>query len=473
LLILTVASFGLTPVAPFGRVENREAECFNRLAQHVGFLGEDVQACLRGESILARKEIFLVVYGGPLLGLTATFVSLLVVLARHQHELGPTVPTVLFRWAVLFGILALPASPVLVQDFWLSAGWGRMVAAGQNPYHTDLTPEITDGLPLDYFGQRMTYGPLWAAVAGALMWAVGGSVIAAAAAFKLLLLAAWTAALYLIRLLLRASSIWAECIGLAIFGWLPLSVTQTVSDGHNDVLMVLFLLTWLYCLNRAWLASASVALAASVCVKYVTAPLFLLHFFYMLLFAKPRQTNCILQAVAVLTVLTVSFGLFFRSPDFFASTTVMADWHFLTPKSAMLELGDLTSLNLGLLATLAQILFPVLAAWAALRYVAVPTPSRFHIAVLAMMCGILFSVVGHVWPWFVLWPLSLAALVPDCAWARWVLGAALAAPFAVLVLFLSPPGSPNRYTVPTLLLYGLTVGWFVLMPRRWLVVSSL
>ena len=76
---------------------------------------------------------------------------------------------------------------MFAQDFWLSVGWGRMTAAGVNPYYFDLSQEYTSGLPLDYTLGRMTYGPLWALISGMVAWISGGNVLAAAGLFKLLL----------------------------------------------------------------------------------------------------------------------------------------------------------------------------------------------------------------------------------------------------------------------------------------------
>ena len=45
----------------------------------------------------------------------------------------------------------LLAFPLFTQDFWLSAAWGRMVAAGVNPFHTLFTDSDLIGLPLDHF----------------------------------------------------------------------------------------------------------------------------------------------------------------------------------------------------------------------------------------------------------------------------------------------------------------------------------
>ncbi len=171
------------------------------------------------------------------------------------------------------------AAPVLAHDFWLSLAWGRMIAAGYNPYHTDFIVELARDLPLDA-AVRMTYGPLWAIISGAVMVLTGSNFHISALVFKLILAGAWIGSLRLIWLLLRERSLWFQSVGLLIFGWMPVSVMSTSADGHNDAAMIVFVLLWLYWLKEDKRYLGSLSLAASVLVKYVTAPLFLLDFLH-------------------------------------------------------------------------------------------------------------------------------------------------------------------------------------------------
>jgi hypothetical protein len=475
-----VLSYGLTTLAPFGQVQEHEAESFRRLALSLAFLGRDVQAFVTGQSVLSRAEAFLAASSLPLLSSTAVFVALLALLARHRQELDANAPRLLFRWAVAFAVLSAFASPVLVQDFWLSAGWGRIVADGLNPYYVRLTPEFARGLPLDGFDvepatrMRMTYGPLWAVVSGVVMGLVGERVWLAAALFKALLAGAWIACLRLIWLSLRDRSAWSQCAGLAIFGWVPLSVTQTVAEGHNDVFLVLFLCLWLYALERSRPVWASLSLAASVLVKYVSAPLFLLDLLHLRHSRKKRLADYLLPLAAAAALLSLTFGLFLRSPEFFTPAVSMQDWRFYTLSDAVIGLGKLAGITdfnafpgplFVALALLARALFPFLAVYTLVRYMRWPTAERFRETVLALMAAILFGVLGHLWPWFLLWALGAAAMVPGSPLTRWVVGVALAAPFPILAWTVFPEADP--FTVPTVALYAFALLWFGFAPRGW------
>jgi alpha-1,6-mannosyltransferase len=461
----TLLSYGMAPVAPLGKPEPREAECFARLAQALEALGPGVQAFVTGQSPLARPWTFLLAYCVPLLLSTGSFLALLVLLGRHHAHLDARSPRLLFRWALAIVAASLLAAPVLAQDFWLSIGWGEMVVRGLNPYYVGLPPDILSRLPLDHVRRRMTYGPLWGVISAAVVWGVGEHFVLAALVFKCALAAAWSGTLWLVWSLLRGRSLWHQCAGLAVFGWMPLSGAQTIAEGHNDVFMVAPLLLWLAAIERDRPMAGSMSLAASAVVKYVTAPLFVLDALHLRGSRGRSLWSYLPQAIIAAGLMVAVLAFFYRSPEFFAPMARMARWRFFTPSNAVLAVGKLVGLDFRGLALITLAVFPVLAVASIVRYRAEPSTESFRTAVLALMCAMLFSAVGHVWPWFVLWALAPAALVPSTALGRWVIGVALASPFPLLMWRISP-ASDHFYT-PSLVMYTAAVLWFVLAPRRW------
>jgi alpha-1,6-mannosyltransferase len=85
------------------------------------------------------------------------------------------------------------------------------------------------------------------------------------------------------------------------------------------------------------------------------------------------------------------------------------------------------------------------------------------------MSGVLFGAVGHVWPWFLIWVLPLAALVPWAPLSRWVLGICLAGPIPVLLYSVVYLGNDVRWRfgLPALVLYAFATAWLIIVPRRW------
>ncbi|MSO21562.1 MAG: hypothetical protein EXQ56_14135 [Acidobacteria bacterium] len=182
---------------------------------------------------------------------TGTFLVLLMLLRRNQSVLTPGIVRSIYGWAFAFGLAALLAMPILVNDLWFSIAWGRLGASGVNPYHSDLTAQALRELP---FGRstisRSPYGPTWTAISSALAWLAHGKVWAEFLLFKLLLGMAWFGSLAQLRALLATEGLWLQAVGAAVLGWLPLSVLQAVSEGHNDIVMVFLMLSALRAVQR-------------------------------------------------------------------------------------------------------------------------------------------------------------------------------------------------------------------------------
>src|SRR5215470_15717837 len=204
---------------------------------------------------------------------TAIAVLLVAMLRRHRDELDSAIVPLLRRWSLAFTAVSLFAVPLYTQDFWLSAVWGRMVVAGLNPYHVLFTPELLAGLPLDHFPMLMSYGPAWAILSGAVMAIASDSTLAAAILFKLILGIAWYACVVLVERITAPQPTPDRCLAVALVGWTPIGLTQTVAEGHNDAAMASLALLWIWLLLRGR-GTAPLALAASTLCKYVTGPLF-------------------------------------------------------------------------------------------------------------------------------------------------------------------------------------------------------
>src|SRR6185312_11200695 len=129
---------------------------------------------------------------------TAAVLALVLSLMRRPEAAGPGLPKLLLQWSYGFAAVCTLAFPVFTQDFWLSAAWGRMIAAGLNPFHTLFAPESLAGLPLDHFPMPMSYGPLWGLISSAIMLIAGDSTMLTAVLFKAVIAVAWIGALHLV-----------------------------------------------------------------------------------------------------------------------------------------------------------------------------------------------------------------------------------------------------------------------------------
>ena len=369
----------------------------------------------------------------------ATLAAAVVVrsLMRRGEHIGAATPPLLLRWSIAFTGACAVSFPVFTQDFWLSVAWGRMIAAGQNPYYSTFTPESLAGLPLDHFPMPMSYGPLWGLVSAAVAFAAGDSVLAVAVVFKGLLAAAWIGSLYLVDRIMMSEPIRERCLAMVILGWLPCGVSQTVAEGHNDIAMVAFALLWLYLVLKGRIG-APIALAASVLCKYVTAPLFLVD---LLFFFRGGRGPWLRYARRLIAPALLGLGVgavFYRSMAFFDGVRLVGAWRFLQPQDAVRVL----ELTLGIPSTALGVAVSAIIPAVAVYQIAVAwsdaTRDNMLKSAVAVMSAILFAGVSHVWPWYIVWALALAVLIPTWWLSRFVTGIAIIAPFTVAAWWVEP-----------------------------------
>jgi len=444
----------IAPVAVFGEIGKKNE----------GERVKELTANLSGGGWMADPRHFVILYATPLVLSTIVTLVLLATLARRPDAVDTNTAASMLRWSYWYALVMAFATPTLAEDFWLSVGWGRMLSMGYNPYYHIFTPALVN-LPLESPGMHMTYGPLWALVASAVEWVTRGSTIWSAVLFKALLLIAWISTLHLLSRLVRERSASDQCIAIAMVGWLPIGVVQTMGDGHNDVFMVVLVMLWLWLLEERRSVLGSVALALSVTIKYASAPLFLLDLLHLEDPDSPpsaiqRLRNYLPRGLAAAAVTAIVFGSVFRGAGFFSSTTDVNKFKFFLPSDAVRAVAALTNLPLWRFANWVELIFPVVMLVTIWKYVRTPSRDAFRIAVAGVMLAVLFQAANHVWPWYVIWLLVVAATVPRSLVARWAMGVALTAPFPLIVWIAFPKSDGlTKFLLPALFAYGGALLW--------------
>ena len=295
----------------------RAAAFFDSLGRQSTELTWDPSTWLAASRLLfTSNEAVLLSYFVPLALAGLAAIAMLLMLERHAELSDERTARLLRRWSIAFALACFGAFPVFTQDLWLSAAWGRMIVAGENPYHSLFTPEFLTGLPLDHFPMMMSYGPLWALISGAVVLLAWDNAVAIGLLLKALIAAAWVTALLLIDGMHRGRSARERCLAIVQFGWVPLGVSQSVAEGHNDIVMIAPAVLWFVLLMRRQ-GSAPIALITSVLCKYVTAPLFLIDL--IAAFRRDRLTLLayILRMTGAALIAVACLALFIRSPAFF------------------------------------------------------------------------------------------------------------------------------------------------------------
>ena len=221
-----------------------------------------------------------------------------------------------------------------------------------------------------------------------------------------------------------------RCLAVAVIGWMPLGLLQTVAEGHNDIVMAALALLWLSLLMRGrW--SAPVALVVSAMAKYVTAPLFIIDVIVTLRMHRLTWRAILLRLIVPGLLGVALLAAFFRSLQFFEGTRVISEWHFLQPRHILGAFEDFVPFSLFPVEIAIAAAFAAVTAYCLVALYKDPTPEAAAKAALAIMSTISFAGVAHLWPWYLVWTIGLAALVPRWWLSRFVIGVALLAPFTL------------------------------------------
>ncbi len=194
--------------------------------------------------------------------------------------------------ALAFGTTLVFAYPTAAIDVLIYAvrtrGW---VLYGLNPLATapqQLPADPWVGLAAEWAAAPSPYGSLWEALSRWAFLAAGGQFLTHVFLLKIIALVAYLVCGWLVGLILLKFRPRYALAGTAAFVWSPLVLLEAVANGHNDIVMVLFLLLAVYlCLQPRWHLLVLPALALACLVK--VAPVILLPFFVIYL-ARSQET---------------------------------------------------------------------------------------------------------------------------------------------------------------------------------------
>ncbi len=239
------------------------------------------QVSAAGRPTSAWPELLLV---AVLTGGASGAAALAVVYTRRFTQAGRRLLWLVLCIAAVLGLtlVILPSLPS--DDVYSYILYGRISAVyGANPLISVPAHFSHDPFLLHVYWRdtRSVYGPVWLMLSGGISLlanALGGSAVAYVLLFKLLGLAAHLANAALIWLILGVIAPRRRLFGTVLYAWNPLCLLEFCASGHNDAVMLFFLLLGVYFLVRHWEVAALVAIGLSIATKYV--PLALLPFYF-------------------------------------------------------------------------------------------------------------------------------------------------------------------------------------------------
>jgi hypothetical protein len=462
-------SFGIAAVSPFNTRQPLEIAWLKSVlvlpwmpAAVQGFL----ERYLSGDSILSKVGVRTTICLGLLTLATIAAVYASVLLVRCAASIRSSTITLIWRLSILIGLVNVAAYPMFTQDLWASVVWGRMLAAGENPFYAYFSSAGMAGTPLYFWPTFMTYGPLWGWIAALAVLLSAGSIVVTYVFTKVVLLAAWLLALWVVRAALAGRPALHQAGAMCFFGWWPVSVHFAIGEGHNDIAMAAMLMVWAYLSSRQKHGLSLVALAASILIKYASAPLAAVAIWDGVTLRGRQRWWWVAGVAGGLSLTLLVCVPVVRDWQFIQSTVGLQGWNFLNPwdaVGAVLRKFGLPPLRL-LLSTVVRIVFAAATVYYAVQFVRTPRDAeRWHLVLAIVACS-LFAFVGHVWPWFLIWTLGPAAVVGRGPFCRLIVAAAVVAPF-LDGLWLAA-GGWEALPVAGVLFYG-AVFLIVISPRWW------
>lgn len=361
--------------------------------------------------------------------------AFLVALLAHRRQTLP------FRWMIVAALLLrlplLPAEPSLSDDVWRYLHDGRAQLAGVSPYaYAPADPATAAFRGPEHarinHAELPTIYPPAAQLAFALVALLGSSLLA----WKLLALTAELALLAALAALLRETG--RPAWPAALWAWHPLVLVEVAGNAHLEPLAIAPLLAALLLALRGRATLAGTLLGLSVAVKLIALPI-------LPFLKRDRLTAVALGAAAALTLLYAPYLLLDGARVFGSLGTFAERWEFngsvypllrlaLEPGAARVALG--AAFAVALLVTWRRATSPVDA------------------TLVILLAGLLLAPVVH--PWYLLWVIPCAAIIPVRGTAHKRAGfaaAALAWSFSVVLSYavLEPYRASGVWALP--------IGW--------------
>jgi alpha-1,6-mannosyltransferase len=175
-------------------------------------------------------------------------------------------------WAAFFAINLIFMYPVGAADLFDQIFRARLtVHYGFNPFTT--LPNSIQGDPFQTYvawrGDPSPYGPMWEALAAGASWLGGDSLWRNLIVFKVLVSVAYGIGVALTYGILREIRPDWALRGTLFFAWNPLVLFEVAGNGHNDAIVIMFMLAGIYFLVKGWRSAVLPALAAGALTKFI------------------------------------------------------------------------------------------------------------------------------------------------------------------------------------------------------------
>ena len=242
---------------------------------------------------------------------------------KKRRQLLPT-PQKMFACIVSISLLFLIVIPYAGKDIYsyIANGWSA-AHYGENPYYISAGQiEEKSGIQDEMFRkmadvwryEKLTYGPLWALMSTLFSWLSFGNVFCAVIIYKLANFVVHILNCVLIYKLTRKD------LPVLLYGLNPLVLFEALSNVHNDIYMVFFVLLAIFLVVRKKNISLSmISIAFATAIKYVPILIlpFILLYYVRKKSIKDRVKICVYCGIEYILIMGLLYSLYFRDWNVF------------------------------------------------------------------------------------------------------------------------------------------------------------
>ncbi len=247
--------------------------------------------------------------------MTILFLAYIMIVKKHKKINIKQITIMVILASIIFGVI-IPYTSTDVYSY-IANGWSA-AHYGENPYYTS-TGEITDktGQNEPMFNkvancwkyETVVYGPLWTLICTGLSYMSFGNIDIALVLFKLLNILVHLLNAFLVYKITRKK------LFMIMYGLNPFILFEAISNVHNDIFIILFILLAIYFIIRKKnLFIAVVFIAMATAIKYLAI---LILPFIVIYYVRNKKVNkriiyCILCGVEYIIIIALFYLIYMR-----------------------------------------------------------------------------------------------------------------------------------------------------------------